>query len=115
MSSIKRKDLRLNTPLLFCFQCSTIPIISIIPNHVITLQKICQCSKTIINLSDYVFQLNKISKEIKHHTIYCDNVLSHSNKKAKGYCILCKNYLCMIALSSIIPINQNIIQLHLIL
>ena len=85
-------------PIIYCLQCSTIPILHLYPNSLGSkLSSCCSCTKdpTIkFNLTKYIRRLSLITNEIKKTSKNCQSVLEHYNKKSKGYCVICEEYLC---------------------
>lgn len=77
-----------------CLKCSKIPIITIIPSVNIMVSIKCSCSSYNFSIGDYLHKIKNIHKAIINHNIYCQSNLEHKEKLARGYCVLCKEYLC---------------------
>ena len=92
-SNLKKRTKK-NNNLLFCVKCSNIPFITIIPSITNRVKIKCPCSTKIMLLEDYLHQVNYSNQSIKEHKIYCEMEITHFDKKAKGFCVQCKEYLC---------------------
>ena len=97
--------------ILFCLRCLNIPTIRIIPSKVIKVTISCKCSIRTQVIDEYLFQVYHLNKIIRQHRINCHNTLFHCDKKAKGFCINCQQYLCKQCIKSHkkVTINHHII------
>ena len=48
-----------------------------------------------MKIEHYLYRIQQIHKELIKHSNHCESILSHYNDKAEGYCIKCKENLCM--------------------
>ena len=82
-------------PFFFCIKCSRIPLLKLIITKQIKLSIKCKCSNKRMKIEHYLYRIQQIHKELIKHSNHCESILSHYNDKAEGYCIKCKENLCM--------------------
>ena len=98
-----------------CIKCSCIPFITISNKR---LKLFCRCGSSEENIASYQSKISFINNSLNTHRNKCEGILFHSNKKAKGFCLECKEYLCNECLKyhkeifkhSIIPYSLNTAQ-----
>ena len=77
------------------------------PSKVIKVKIRCKCSNRTQIIDEYLFQVYHLNKIIREHFINCQNTLFHSDKQAKGFCIICQQYLCIQCIKSHKKITMN--------